>query len=63
MRRSRTLAAVAALAASLSAQNTLVIPKAANTVPTTKTNSTTDVPFYGHTNPVGTYGRFQYFYD
>ena len=49
--------------ASVAAQSSLIIPKPARTVPTTIANSTTDVPFYGHTNPIGMYGRFQYFYD
>ncbi|MEE9128192.1 MAG: hypothetical protein V3U11_13730 [Planctomycetota bacterium] len=44
------------------AQST-IIPKPANSVKADANNTTTDVPFYGHTNVKGTYGRFQYFYD
>ena len=45
------------------AQSSIIIPAPANSVTADANNSTTDVPFYGHTNAAGTYGRFQYFYD
>ncbi|MHC4512868.1 MAG: hypothetical protein ACYTGW_13465 [Planctomycetota bacterium] len=45
------------------AQSSIILPKPARSVKADINNSTTVVPFYGHTNTAGTYGRFQYFYD
>jgi hypothetical protein len=51
------------LLVSLVSAQSLIVPLPANSVTADMNNSTTDVPFYGHTTATGTYGRFQYFYD